>query len=420
MISAAPAARQTEATLTKLKNSFASIRGLGAERLRLLGVLTGGHFFIHWFQQFYPVALPSLKVGLGLNDVQVGALNSARQFTMGTLDLPLGMLADSMVRYRGLILASSLVFMGSAYLLIGIAPVFVWALIGSGMVGLGTTLWHPAATASLSNRFPERRATALAVHGMGATVSDTLTPLGVGFLLVTFPLLIVLQFQIVPALLLGFLVWRGLAGFFIGAESSSSRSTQTREIVELAKNPVFIWVSVATGLLQMGRLVVQTFLPIYLQEHLGYSPFVLGIYIALLHAMGTISQPIMGFLSDRFGRKAVLFPSFITLGLLFALVAVVAPGIPLGLVVSAMGLFFYTLLNIVIATVMDVAGSRIQASSYGLTSLVTHLVVFPTPMAAGFLVGKYGISSAFLLAGALLILGGLVVAPLRLYRGSES
>ncbi|MBI2989438.1 MAG: MFS transporter [Deltaproteobacteria bacterium] len=404
--------------MLKLENPLASFRGLGAERLKLLGVLTGGHFFIHWFQQFYPVVLPSLKVGLGLNDVQVGALNSARQFTMGALDLPLGMLADAVGRHRALILASAILFMGSAYLLMGIAPFFFWAIVGSTLVGLGTSLWHPAATASLSVKFPERRATALAVHGMGATISDTITPLGVGFLLVTLPWDFVLQMQVLPAVLLGLLVWRGLAGFFSDAKSSSSRSGQIREIADLATNPLFIWLSVAIGFFQMGRLVVQTFLPIYLQEHLGYSPLVLGFYIALLHAMGTVSQPILGFLSDRFGRKAVLFPSFITLGTLFALLAAVAPGIPLGVVIGAIGLFFYTVLNVVIATVMDVADPNIQASSYGLTSLVTHIIVFPAPMAAGLLVGKYGITSAFLLSGALVILGAFVLVPLKLYRGT--
>src|SRR3990167_302847 len=106
-----------EATLTKLKISLASIRGLGAGRLKLLSVLTVGHVFIHWFQQFYPVVLPSIKAGLGLNDVQVGALNSARQFTQGTLDLPLGMLSDAMAHHRGLILASALASMGAAYFL---------------------------------------------------------------------------------------------------------------------------------------------------------------------------------------------------------------------------------------------------------------------------------------------------------------
>lgn len=405
--------------MTKWQNLLDSVRGLGRERLKLLGVLTGGHFFVHWFQQLYPVVLPSVKAGLGLNDIQVGALNSARQLITGTMELPFGMLADSMVRSRGLILASALVFMGSAYSLMGAAPVFVWALIGSGLAGLGTTMWHPAAAASLSNSFPERRATALALHGLGATVGDTLTPLVVGFLLVTFPWHIVLQAQIVPALLLGFLVWRGLAGLFADTGPSSSRSTQVREIVELAKNPVFLCVSAVTGLLQMGRLVVMTFLPIYLQEHLGYSPFALGVYIALLHAMGTVSAPVMGFLSDRFGRKAVLLPSLLTLGLLFILLAVATPVIQLALVISAIGLFFYTLLNIVLAAIMDVAGPKIQASSYGLSNLVTNVVVFPTPMVAGLLVGKYGIKTVFLLAGSLVILGGLVVAPLNLHRGSK-
>lgn len=405
--------------MPKLQNSLASIRGLGAERLKLLSVLTIGHFFVHWFQQLFPVAVPSVKAGLGLNDVQVGALNSVRQLINGTLDLPLGMLADSMVRHRGLILASALASMGSAYFLMGIAPFFIWALLGAGLVGLGTSLWHPAASASLSNRFPERRATALAIHGMGATISDTLTPLGVGLLLVTFPWEVVVGFQLVPALLLGFLVWRSLAGLFVDSDSHSSQSTQMREILNLAMNPLFIGICVATAFLQVGRVVVITFLPIYLQEHLGYSPFVLGIYIGLLHAMGTISQPVLGFLSDRFGRKAVLFPSFLLLGLLFVFLAAVAPGVPLGLVISAIGLFFYTLINITNAAVMDVAGSKIQASSFGLSSLATQVVVFPAPMVAGWLIGDYGIHSTFLMSGAFVILGGFVLLPLRLYRGSR-
>ena len=401
-----------------MQNPLNTIRGLGTERLKLLGVLTGGHFFIHWFQQLYPVVLPSLKSGLGLTDVQVGALNSARQFAMGTLDLPMGMLSDSMERHRGLILASAIFSMGGAYCLMGIAPFFAAALLGSGLVGLGTSLWHPAAAASLSNSFPERRASALAVHGMGATISDTLTPVGAGLLLTILPWETVLSAQILPALLLGLLVWRGLAAFFSAGDSHSWRGADMRELLELARNALFLGISASTALFQMGRLVVITFLPIYLQEHLGYSPFALGIYIGLLHAMGTISQPVMGYLSDRFGRKEVLLPSFLLLGLLFLLLAVAAPGIPLGLVVSAIGLFFYTVLNITIAAVMDVAGSRIQASSYGLASLLTQVVVFPAPMAAGLIVTAYGIRWSFVAAGALVLLGAVALAPLELYRGS--
>lgn len=401
-----------------MRNYLRSIRGFGSERLRLLGFLTGGHFFIHWFQQLFPVVLPSLKAGLGLNDVEVGALNSARQLTNGTLDLPSGILADSMVRYRGLILGLAIASMGTAYFLMGAAPFFVWAVLGSGLVGLGTALWHPAAAASLSNRFPEHRATVLAIHGMGATVSDTLTPLGVGFLLVIFSWDSFLRFQVLPALILGFLIWRGMRGLFTEGDSGSWRSAQIREIADLAKTPVFLGICISTSLLQMGRLVVITFLPIYLQEHLRYSPVGLGFHIALLHAMGTFSQPVLGFLSDRFGRKAVLVPSFMVLGVLFLLLAVAVPGFQLALVISAIGLFFYTLMNVINAAVMDVAGAKIHASSYGLTSLLTQIAVFPTPIVVGFMIGKFGMGSAFLSAGGLVILGGLILAPFSLYRGS--
>jgi MFS family permease len=398
---------------------FGSIRAVGAERLRLLGILTGGHFVIHWFQQFFPVVLPSIKLGLGLSNVEIGALSSAQQLVLGVAQLPLGMVADSMARHRATLLALSLVSMGAAYVLLGL-PVFMWALVGSGLIGLGTALWHPVAAASLSNRFPDRRATALSILGTGATVSDTVTPFCVGFLLANFSWQAATRVQLIPGLLFGVVIWCALAGAFTDLNLHPGRaSTHFREVVALLKNPGFLGVSAATGLLQMGRLVILTFLPIYLQEHLHYSPFALGAFVALLHVMGIVSQSILGLLSDRFGRKAVLVPSCFMLGLFFTLLAIVQPGLPLALVIIAIGLFFYTLFNIMNAAVMDVAGAHIQASTYGMTALITQLVVIPTPMLAGYLTGALGIRSVFVLAGVFLFLGGLLIAPLKLFPGTR-
>ena len=398
---------------------LASVRALGTERMRLLGILTGGHFVIHWFQQFFPVILPSIKSGLGLTNVEVGALTSAQQMIMGLGQLPVGLLADSMVRQRAKMLGLSLVAMAAAYFLLG-SPAFVWALLGSGLIGLGTALWHPTAAASLSNRFPEHRATALSIHGTGATISDTITPLFVGALLASFSWQTVARLQLLPGLVFAVVVWRALGGLFSDAElGPRQRSTQIREVVGVIRNPAFLGVSAATGLLSMGRLVILTFLPIYLQEHLHYSALALGVFVALMHALGTISQPALGLLSDRFGRKAVLVPSCLLLGLFFALLAIVPAGIPLALVIAAIGLFFYTLFNIMNAAVMDVAGAAVQASTYGLMTLITQLVVIPTPVITGYLIGEFGIKFSFVLAGVFLLIAGLVLAPLKLYRGSR-
>ena len=48
----------------------------------------------------YAVVLPSVTQGLGLNEIQIGYLQSARQLTSGTMNLPAGLLADSFARSR--------------------------------------------------------------------------------------------------------------------------------------------------------------------------------------------------------------------------------------------------------------------------------------------------------------------------------
>ena len=399
-----------------LRNLLNSIRGLGTDRLKLLGIVAGGHSVMHWYMESFSVILPSLKLGMGLNDIQIGTLMSARQVASGTLNFPAGILADSLVGYRPLFLASAPIVMGMAYMLVGISYDFTLTIMAVVMIGFAIALWHPAALATLSNRFPEHRATVVAVHGMGASISNTITPLGIGSLLVIFHWRNVLGFQIIPALLAAFLLWRSLIKVIGTPTERQSGANQMKELGNLARDTAFLGISVIRGFQRMGRLVVLTFLPIYLQEHLGYSPFLVGLHLTFLYGVGTFSQPIMAFLSDRLGRKTVLLPSFFVLGVFYLLFAVVAPGIQLGLLICFTGILFFTLGNITTAAVMDVSDSRIQASSFGLSSFMTQLLALPAPILAGFISTKYGIASTFILSGGLLIFAGLLLAPLRISR----
>jgi hypothetical protein len=62
-----------------------------------------------------------------------------------------------------------------------------------------------------------------------------------------------------------------------------------RDLETVLRSPAFLGLSIDTGLLSRSRLVILT-LPIYLQEHLHYSSVTLGLYIALLHVLGIVSQ----------------------------------------------------------------------------------------------------------------------------------
>jgi MFS family permease len=396
----------------------APLRGVDRPRLAFLAYLTGGHTLVHWYQQIFAVVLPSLAQGLGLGDVQVGYLQSARQLTGGTMTLPAGVLADAAGRRQAAILAATFAFMGLGYFVLGASGGLAGALLGAALLGVGTATWHPPAMGALSNRFPERRATVLAIHGMGATLADTLTPLAVGALLVTFAWQDVLRLQLLPALLVGALLWWGLAGQFRGAAPRPARRAWAQDVRSILRSPAFIAMSLAQGLMTMARQVILTFFPLYIQIGLGRDAFELGIYVALLHGMGTISQPVLGVLSDRFGRKAVLIPSFVAQAVLYLLLGVMTPGWPLGLVVLAIGVFFYTLVNVTSAAVLDAAGARVQASAFGLTSVLAQVLVLPAPVLAGWLVARGGYPAAFVLAAGFMALGAVVMVPLRLYAGS--
>ena len=127
--------------------------------------------------------LPSIKDTLGLNDVEIGTLSAVREGAGGILIMPSGYLADSFAKYRPLILAFALATSGLAYFFVGLSFSYLWILPGIAMIGLASAAWHPASVGSLSARFPDRRGTALAMHGVGASISDTISPIRLGALL---------------------------------------------------------------------------------------------------------------------------------------------------------------------------------------------------------------------------------------------
>jgi MFS family permease len=169
----------------------------------------------------------------------------------------------------------------------------------------------------------------------------------------------------------------------------------------------------------MASLATLTFLPVYLTEDLGYSKVMLGFHIGLLYAMGAVSQPILGRLSDRFGRKTILLPSLVLFGCFYLTLAVAAPGIQLALVVMAMGLFFYALATVTQAAVMDVASDQVQGSTLGVTSLFGQIITLPSPIVAGLVVNNWGQQAAFVYSGVIVLIGALILAVIHVPRSSR-
>ena len=169
----------------------------------------------------------------------------------------------------------------------------------------------------------------------------------------------------------------------------------------------------SNSLINMSRLAILTFLPIYLSETLGFSSLKLGIYLALLYLMGIASQPIMGIISDKMGRKIILVPSFLIMGIIFLLLSITQNDITLAILIGILGAFFYPILNITQTAIMDVANKDIQATSMGIYGLVSWPFVVISPILAGLLVDMFNIEMAFIYAGLIALISSLIILPVK-------
>ena len=390
------------------------------ERKFLLGTLTLGHTVIHWYQQMFPIFLPFIRADLGLSEVQVGGLMSAKQGASGLLTLPSGFAADAFNKHKAVILGSALAMGGCAYLVASIAPTYFWVLTFLVMLGAASALWHPSSVSTLSLQFADRRGTALALHGVGASVGDTVGPLCIGAMLLLVGWKDLAQWHMIPALILALLMWKTVRHHYSAGPSGLTRRAYFAGIKGIFARPTIFMVMIASSFVGIARLSVTTFLPLYLAEEMGYDSFWLGFHWALLYAMGIFSQPLMGILSDKFSRKTVLLPSFATMGLLYLLLPTPDGGFLLALIIGTMGLFFYGTGNIATAAVLDVASEHVQGTTQSFMTLFQQVVTLPAPIIAGYVVSQFGYSIVFYYSSALLFSAATVWAFIRIPKRVEA
>ena len=378
-------------------------------RYRLATTVVVGHAVKHLYQSgLQVILLPEIKIGLGLSATQLGSLAFSRQATGWVTTIGAGYLGDRFAHRASQMLGISLCLMGLSFFLAGNAASY-WAMFGAMLlVGIGPALYHPPAIGSLSRRFPDKRGFAISLHGTGGSMGEVLGPVTTAGVLTLLVWQDVLRISVLPALVAAFFIWsvmRNLPGVVDG--SASTREYFVSLVALLKKRTLFILVLV-TALRSMGQSAIIIFLPVYLREDLEYSAARVAVYLSLAQVVGIGAQPAMGFLSDAFGRKPVLVPSMIAMGLLFMALAYADEGAQLVLTILALGAFLYSLHTIFIAAAMDVSRGEVQST---VVSLIysAGFVGTVAPILAGVIADAHGVPVAFLFGGSLVLLAALIL-----------
>ena len=362
------------------------IRGRGSF---IISGLTGGHGVFHWFTQSFIVLLPEVREAFALSGFAVGGITSVRELVSGAVTLPGGIIADALRKYWGLVLALCMATFGFGWLIIGFAPNYPVLLIGMAVVALAASIWHLPAMASLSHHFSHRKGAALSFHGVGGQIGDVIAP----------P---------VTVLLLGFLTWRGIISIYAavpiflaflvywafknigsaGADESSETGSQREATKRALRNPILWIVAFVGGIRGMAFIALITFFPLFLDD-IGLSTRARGFHFGALLLVGIVSTPIVGYLSDRLGRKIVLVPGLLLLAALTFLLGHAEPGILLIGIIVLMGTFLYGDQPILTALALDVVGDEVPTTVLGILSLERFLLSAVSPLVAGVLYGGF-------------------------------
>jgi MFS family permease len=362
--------------------------------------------------QGFVVLLPEIQATFHLSGVGVGALVTTRELASGIVSLPGGFLIDPLRRHWGLMLAVCIGGISVGSLILGLSPVYPLLLAGIAIVAISHSIWHLPASASLSYHFEQRRAMALSFHGVGGSIGDVAGPVATGSLLLVLGWQGILSVYAIAPFFLAFMaVWafRGIGGpdTDTGAKDFDRRKEATKRLL---RNRAMWGIIAVRGLRSMCLVALVTILPLYLANDLGMSPFLRGVHIGLLIAIGLIAKPMMGYLSDRVGRKQVLVPGLIWSCAISLLLAGFSEGISLTVLIALLGLFLYPDQPILTAATLEIVGREVATTALGIVAFFSFLMAAVSPLIAAPLYGALGLDAALYYVAALFAAAAIILA----------
>ncbi len=382
----------------------------------VLGSLSFGHGVSHLFDQGFPLLLTEISATLGLGSFQQAILFGIRQGGSALVNLGGGPVVDMMKPRWGTILTCSMAGAAAGFIFMGTSP-NLWVLaVAVALLSIPGSLWHLPAGAAISQRFPDRRGFAISIHGFGSNVGNVLGPVLAGALLGILLWRHVFYIYAIPCVLVAVFVWWSLKdlGKYGQASERIPLKVQFQEALGLMKEPVVMGLTVAAMLRGIGLDAVFSWTPFYLkdvEDGLGMGNIEAGFYVALVTGMGIVSTPILGALSDRYGRKAVLVPGLAIATVLSFIVVPTGDSLLLIPIFAGMGLFSFALHQIMQAGVLDVVGQGREAKAIGLVFGINGLIGIGSPFVASVTIdhlGGYG--TMFYYAAVLTALAAVLVA----------
>ena len=324
-------------------------------RWTILALISISHIIGASAQYGINTLAPFYKDELHISRAQVGLFFSSFYLAMTGASFCTGWLADRLGVRRTTMqghLCLGLCIVGAA-----LAPTFEWGCVSFFLAGLGYSFLNPASTIGVMTWFQrDERATAMGIKQTGVPAGGVLAAI----LAPSLVLIIGWRGSLAALGAINFLF--GFVFFSLWSEPSDGAGAQGSAAGSVGSDPgaLKVWqllpISCATAIYLAGQMALLTYVPLYLKDTMGFSPYWASQALALTQAGAMLGRVGWGFASDRLfgGRRKIVL---ILIGTLSALL------------IGALGLFqressYYLLLPVLFLAGVSIVGY--QGVSYAL------------------------------------------------------
>ncbi len=168
-------------TSTSLTGTPAPVSEISAEKtaFRILAAISFCHFLNDLMQSVIPSVYPILKTSYHLDFGQIGLITLTLQLTASLLQPLIGMYTDSKPTPFSLPVGMGFTLIG--LVLLSSAPTFPAILLAVGMVGIGSSVFHPESSRVARMASGGRHGLAQSLFQVGGNVGTSLGPLLAAF-----------------------------------------------------------------------------------------------------------------------------------------------------------------------------------------------------------------------------------------------
>jgi MFS family permease len=364
------------------------------KRLRVLILLSFGHLVSHWYIGVLMVVTPLIKEDFSLSFTEVGLIITLRSLAGAMGNTTSGIIVDLLGRPL-IILTTAAVGYSLCGFVVGFVYFYPLLLILLPLSTLFNNLWHAPAMSILSTTYSERKGLALGIHGSAANLGQSISPLVVAFLITAVGWRTAIKAQILPGVVLAIL----LIFFLPNLGATQFKKKAMGDFLEMVKNKLLknkdlLLITMMSSFRTMGQRCIETYLPLYFAVKMGLDTVWVGFYLSVLTFSSTFPEPLIGWLSDRIGRRSILWISLTLSGLSVLAITRVPAGIPLVVSVALLGLFHYSLRPIIFAFALDVTPPEIGATTISYVFTWNQAISAIAPLVGGFLADSLGIQYA--------------------------